>query len=232
MKSPLGIHHALVPTIFAVTLGAMMQARASANLVANPSFEADVVPDNGYILGTPLLWTPIGGGADVLRSGYLGTSVVPEGMQWADLIGGGGGNSGLVGGPFPSGISQSVTLTQGVPYSLSFSYSGSSVSAPLDVSISGLFSISLSTIGLNPHPALGPATPWSTFTTVIEPSVTGDYQLSFTTASGSYGAPHLDNVILMEVQAEDVPEPSTYAAAGFVAALAGFQLWRRRACRA
>jgi hypothetical protein len=92
MKSPLGIHPALVPTIFAVALGAMMQARASANLVANPSFEADVAPDNGYILGTPSLWTSVGGGADVIRSGYLGASVAPDGMQWTDIIGGANGN--------------------------------------------------------------------------------------------------------------------------------------------
>jgi len=229
MKSPLGIHPALVPTIFAVALGAMMQARASANLVANPSFEADVAPDNGYILGTPSLWTSVGGGADVIRSGYLGASVAPDGMQWTDIIGGANGASG---GPFPTGISQSVTLTQGLTYSLSFNYSGDAASAPLDVSVAGLFSVSLPSAGLNPFPAGGPATPWASFVTTFMASVSGDYQLSFTTASGSYGAPHLDNVVLMEVQAEDVPEPSTYAAAGFVAALAGFQLWRRRACRA
>lgn len=201
----------LVPLALLCTPG----IAASANLVVNPSFEQDSVTPGLFLQQTPAGWTAVGGGTDVLSAGYSGGTAA-AGAQFVDLIG------NLSGGPFPTGLEQTLGLSAGVTYQLSFAYTddGGGV-APLDFSLGTLVSGSVDPTGLNAFTDFGATTPWQVFTAEFTPSVSGDVALRFTTASGSFGGPYLDAVSVSEV-----PE------AGSLLPLAGLVgtawLWRRR----
>jgi hypothetical protein len=198
-------------------LGMPLAAAFGQNLVANGSFEAQSVSlPPGFIVQNVTGWTPVGGGADVLVTGYSG-GMASHGVNFVDIL----GNSGSPGGPFPTGISQNIALTAGVSYELRFDYNGDNNSPrSLDYAFGTLESGSLDVSMMNAFTAFGEVTPWGIFSTIVTPVISGSYLLSFTTSSGQFCSPYVDNVSVTAV-----PEPSvlTLAAAGL-----GLCLMRRQ----
>lgn len=176
------------------------------NLLVNGSFEAESVPANWFLAGTtPAGWLSYGSQApDILTVGYSGGTAA-EGVNFLDLIGGGAGS-------IPAGISQAVTLTAGMTYSVSFHYNGDHNSPrALKYSLGSLLSGTLVVSGLNNFAQLNPVTTaWSLFSALVSPGTTGTYVLSLytDTPTASFGSPYVDNV---SVEAMEVPESSGLA---------------------
>jgi hypothetical protein len=185
------------------------------NLVINGSFEAQSVSlPPGFIVQNVSGWTPVGGGSDVLVTGYSG-GMASHGVNFVDIL----GNSGSPGGPFPTGISQNIVLTAGVSYELRFEYNGDNNSPrSLEYAFGTLASGSFDVSMMNIFSDFGMVTPWATFSTIVTPVMSDNYLLSFTTSGGQFGSPYLDNVSVTAV-----PEPSVLALAA-----AGLGLWLAR----
>ena len=174
----------------------------SADVVENGSFEFPVVPNT---ISTPFGWTAFGGGVDIFPAAMSGGSA-SHGNQYVDLVGTGQGT-------FPSGIFQDLALVGGTTYRLSFDYNGQAGlpdGAVLNYSLAGLASGSFNVDDLNVYADLGPVTPWQSFETLVTPSVSATYRLTFSTNAGFFSSPFLDNVAVNDV-AVAVPEPETYA---------------------
>jgi hypothetical protein len=179
---------------------------AQSNLILNGSFEAQSVPTSpGYITASVAFWSPVNGGSDLITAGYVGGSA-SDGLNFVDII----GNPGLVAytGPYPTGISQDVSLDAGVTYHLTFDFNGDAANSPrsLAYSLGSLISGSVDVGSMNAFGGLGPVTPWQTVSVYVTPSTSGSYTLAFTTDQGAYGSPYLDNVSIAAV-----PEPTTLA---------------------
>lgn len=210
---------------------ALASGAATASLVVNGGFEADALTQGGGLLllqTAPTGWVSLGGAqnVDLIGSGYFGGSA-SEGSVFLDLI----GNST---GTFPSGVRQSISLSGGTTYRLSFDYNGGApltvVDPTLDWSLGSLAGGGINVGALNVFAGSGrTVTPWQTLVSDIDVVSDGSYWLQFSTAAGNSGGPYIDNVRLDRltvIPPGTVDAPATLALVGL--GMAGLAATRRR----
>jgi hypothetical protein len=206
LKGLLPIRRASFCALFCSSFCLLLANRASASeLLINGSFEAPVVA-GGVLVGMfPNAWSSLGNGSsvDIFLAGFADGSA-SDGSQFVDLIGGGIGT-------FPSGLKQSVFLTGGASYKLSFDYNGGlfangtpTSGSVLNYSVGSFASGSINVDSLNNFASFGPVTPWQHSSTNFFVPTSGTYDVTFLTAAGQFGSPYVDNASLTPV-----PEPAS-----------------------
>jgi PEP-CTERM motif len=156
-------------------------------------------------------WTVTGGSVDLHGAGG-GYDVLPGNGSYVDLDG----------SSFASGLFlNSVNLTGGTTYLLSFDLSGSQRGIHTDTVDVNFGSATASYL-------LNSTDPFSTFTLNFTPSSDGVYSLSYLNAGGDNRGAFLDNVSVSSVPGavSNVPEPETYTM--LLAGLAMMALVARR----
>lgn len=197
-----------------VFVGLLAGNAATQNLVVGGDFENPVVPAGSeYLVGvSPVGWAGTG---DLAVQGYAKSVPSGNGQQWFDL------NPNTDAG---SGISQSISLSTGTPYSLSFLFNGggggttTQIAYSLQTASEILLSGSVSTA----HMSVYDGTPWRVVSVGFVPSVDGVGTLSFT-PNGVYSGGFIDAVSLTVV-----PEPCTAGFLSLGALLGAFALLARR----
>ncbi len=184
------------------------------DLVNGGGFESPVIPTGvPYILNvTPTGWVGTG---DLAVQGYAGAMSSGDGNQWFDL------NPGINAG---TGLSQTIDLLAGVPYTLAFIYNGGGGGSTLQIayavttSAQTLLAGTVSTAALDVYSG----SQWSSYAGSFVSPTNTTATLSFL-PNGSYSGGFID-----AVSVSAVPEPST-AGMMLIACLALFA--RRRLSR-
>jgi len=189
-----------------------------ANIIQNPGFETNAIfPDTFSILGTGDSthlpgWVVTGSGCTtncvlLLTNSYAEGSLQffsHGGTQNLDLTGGGNTVDG--------GIQQTVSLTGGVNYSLSFwlgnmdnAANGYALASVLEVFLNGVTQGTFSNGNSTTN-----QTNWQQFTLNFTPGVSGNTTIRFVNATGSSdNYIGLDDVFLDATPRNGVPEPAT-----------------------
>ncbi|MBV9199839.1 MAG: DUF642 domain-containing protein [Alphaproteobacteria bacterium] len=220
-----------VPVITAAILLAGASG-ASANLIANGSFETPTVPAGGFTnfaVGSASLtgWTvfgPAGTNVSIVSGSFSQNGVsfpAEDGNQWLDLTGDGSNST--------EGVSQTIATTAGDQYQLSYFVGNTTgggifgTTSTVHVSLNGVLTFSDTNSNVSPT-----TQNWQQFTHTLVAtgaSITFAFQNADPPGDNNNG---LDNVVLIDLgpAPPSVPEPASSGV--LVAALAGFALIRRR----
>lgn len=213
------------PFFWLFCLGSALAPHAlAANLVVNGSFESPAAPADWFSTAIPTGWTALGNGSttDIIHTGYSG-AVASDGSQFVDLIGGGAGT-------LPSGLLQTLHLSGGQTYRLSFDYNGDGGlgGTLLEFALGSLVTGSIDVTSLNVYPIFGATAPWQSHAVDFAVATTGNYDLVFQSLSGLYEGPFIDDVSLVAV-----PDPAS-SLAGLACSTLGLlalRCWRRQDIR-
>lgn len=192
----------------------LCSASHAANLIVGGGFEAPVAPAGSYLLDqTPVGWTGTG---DMVAQGYAGAVNSGDGAQWFDL------NPDT---KASTGISQSIDLSGGVPYSFSFIYDGGAPSPGFTTAIAfkvftatkTLLSGSVDTAAMNVYAG----TPWVKYS--------GSFSVAADTAATVQFTPNgvWANGFIDAVNVSPAAVPEVDGSALLLAGLAGLGGWAR-----
>jgi hypothetical protein len=186
--------------ITVLTIFCLAAEAGATNLVVNGGFESPVIYTVYVTDITPTGWTGMG---DLVQQGYAGAVNSGDGNQWFDL------NPGT---STSTGTSQNISLNAGTDYLFSFLYDGggggttTQISFSLQSGLGSLLSGAVSTASMNVYGG----TPWSTYSTTFDPSISGLYTLTFV-PNGAWSGGFIDAVTISPTgtPTPGVPEPTT-----------------------
>lgn len=199
---------------FIVKIKLAIMAAAAASVFSVSATAATVFSDNfDSYAPLQLNWTPPGASGWSVTDGTV--DLIGPGLF--DLLPGNGNYIDLDGSSANSGLfSNSVNLTGGITYTLSFDLAGSQrgTSETVDVSFGST----------NASFSLNSADPFSTYVLNFTPISSGSYSFGYQNSGGDNVGILLDNVSVSAV-----PEPETYAMLLVGLGLLGFTVRRRKA---
>lgn len=227
-----GVENMRLIAAIACVAGVVLASARSEAAIINGSFETPLVPVGGFTnfgAGSTAItgWTVVGVDTAIVSGSFQQSGVTfnaQHGAQWADL-------AGITSNSQSSGVSQNVATIIGATYSLSFW-----VGSTKDL-VNGFFfpsTIDVSIDGGARQSYFNPATPstslvWQQFThTFVAANASTNIRLLNGGASNNFNSA-VDNVSLVEVPVNEVPEPASLALFG-AGALGLLGVRRRRQC--
>jgi hypothetical protein len=203
----------------AVAIG-LVPATASAQAVTNGGFEQPPVSDTCCNTAPPATipgWTVTTGNVNVVNGTFNGTTtpgpnLAFEGTQYLDLVGQGG----------TGGISQTLSLTPGGTYDLTFAFSNNGFSPNESTSASASFMIDGLSGTVSHSTATASNLNWLIFSGNFV--ATGTDTLNFTNLTGGPN----EGIFLDAISITAVPEPATWAMMLLGFGAIGFAMRRRR----
>jgi choice-of-anchor C domain-containing protein len=203
---------------------AMVGPVAGAQIVTNGSFEVESAPSNLCTGSFRTLFAP----STVLA----GWTVATGNLDWICTLW--TADDGLrsldMNGTAPARIEQTVTLTPGATYQLSFAMAGNAGGGPtlktMTASIAGFSQSYTFDITGHSYASMG----WQTFTATFVPTLASNVLAFESTVPSSNAGPALDDVSIIQLAGppSTVPEPATVAlVGGGLLALAGVARRRR-----
>lgn len=195
----------LKSTVIAAAIGSLFAVSANAAVpVFVDNFDSHAPLQLNWAPPAPSGWTVTDGTVDLIGPGLF--DLLPGNGHYIDLDGS-TSNSGL--------FSNSVNLTGGITYTLSFDLAGSQRGTSETVNV--IFGSENASFSLNS------ADPFSTYSMNFTPGASGSYNFSYQNSGGDNVGILLDNVSV-----SPVPEPETYAMLLAGLGLLGFAARRRK----